>query len=189
MTFNRATVLVIILSIIGIIILFTSIRIPIGDTITISLIQQKGKISTIDTPIKPEFTTNLSVSSLNFPSENKMLHHKDIGRLGHKKEFFIKATTLMDVKEKGVYLFDVLSDDGFRLTVNDQVFCEYKYTRPMRTTTCTIPLEKKEYRFELLYFQKSGPMGLKVYYKKQNDTKTYFVGDSSAMITFQEPKQ
>lgn len=185
---NRENILLSLLILVAIAILSASIRIPFAEHVSVSIIKQKGNIRNIETPVNAEFTTNISVETLNFPQSSDILRHRDLGKLGYKKEFFIKAVTYMDVQKAGTYHFDVTSDDGFRLLIDDKKICEHKYNRGFLTTSCLVLLQQKLYKLELLYYQKNGPMGLNVQYRFKEDKRSYFVGESSNAISFKEQR-
>jgi len=173
---------------IGLLILMKTVRFENrSDHIKLTVTQQKGAISTLDTLRKVSSKKIFHVSSINFP-QKRMLEHKDLGKMGYSSNFFIDATTKMSVVSKGKYRFTVRSDDGFRLKIDDKVLCEYPGHRPMTTNTCTIHLSQKDHIFQLSYWQGGGPLGLSVKYHKIGTSKHHFVGDDSKNITFKESK-
>ena len=173
---------------IGLLILINTVHFEGGSGhIKITVTQQKGAISDIDTPRKVSSKKTFHVRNINFP-QKRMLEHKDLGQMGYSTNFFIDATTKMSVASEGNYHFHVRSDDGFRLKIDGKMICEYRGHRPMTTNSCKVHLSKKEHKFSLAYWQGGGPLGLNVKYQKVGMSKKYFVGDDSKDITFKELK-
>lgn len=184
---NKEMVLLGIVIFIGLSLIAKTIKLPTYGTVDIAIMQQKGAISTVDTPQKLSSTKHVSVDNINF-LESQFLEHPSLGNLGYKANFFINVTTQMEVKIAGEYLFHITSDDGFRLKIDNKMVCEHPGDRPMTETVCSVNLSSQTHRFELLYFQGGGPMGLKALYQKKGDRKSTFVGETSKYMSFKEIK-
>ncbi len=184
---NNEKIFLSIVIFIGLLLMFKTIKLPLNETVNVTIMQQKGSISTIDTIQKISSTKKITVDSLNF-LVSRTLEHPNLGKLGYSRNIFLKAETKMSVLKSGIYDFLVASDDGFRLKIDNKKVCEHVGDRPMQTTICKVKLSKSVHKFELLYFQGGGPMGLKVKYKSIDGKSSYFVGKSSEYIDFQEIK-
>lgn len=185
--FNKETVLLLVVLFIGLLLVLKTVKFPTYGTVNVAIMQQKGAIKTVDTQQKLSSTKHISVDSLNF-LESRILEHPNLGKLGYTSNIFLKATTEMHVETSGEYTFFVTSDDGFRLKIDGVAVCEHPGDRPMRTTVCKKILNKKSHRFELLYFQGGGPMGLHVRYKFQGESSSHFIGEASKNMSFKEIK-
>jgi len=185
--FSKSHVFLYSVILIGIFVLYKTVSLPYHGVITVKVSQQKGAIHTIDTlrtlhPISRTF----SIDKLKFP-HSKTLSHDRLGMLGFSNNFFIDAQVNMEVHQKGLYMFRVSSDDGFRLTMDNVLICEHIKDRPYQTTTCKVNISEGNHLFDLDYFQGGGPLGLYVQYSK--DKKTFYdLGEDTDMITFKEVK-
>jgi len=171
----------------GIFILYKSVPFKHSGVIDVTIMQQKGKIQTIDTPKNIGRKRHISIDTLNFPP-SKTLTYKRFGMLGFSNNFFINAKVAMWVHQKGLYTFVVASDDGFRLTMDNTLICEYIKDRPYRKSICKVNISKGKHTFNLNYFQGSGPLGLHATYSLKGK-KFYDVGEDTSMITFKEMKR
>ncbi len=172
---------------IALLLLMKTVRLPHNGTIKVTLMPQKGGISTIDTPKNIYDQKSFEVDSINFLNKT-VLEHPGLGVLGYSSNFFMELTSTMKVTEAGDYFFDVASDDGFRFWIDNAMVCEHPGDRPFQTTTCKKVLNKGTHLVRLEYFQGGGPMGLKVLYRHSEQSSPVLVGKSSRYISFEEPK-
>lgn len=171
---------------IGVFVLYNSITFEYRNAIDVDIAKQKGVIRTIDTPKNISFRRHISIDRLKFPP-SKTLSHKKFGILGFSNNFFINAKVDMHVHQKGLYIFTVSSDDGFRLKMDNVLICEHIKDRPYQKSICKVNISKGKHLFNLDYFQSGGPLGLHVQYSLNG--KTFFdVGEDTEMITFEEIK-
>jgi len=70
----------------------------------------------------------------------------------------------------GIYTFNLHSDDGSILWMDDQMFIDYDGTHGDQPKSRTVALKKGLHKIKLLYFQASGGIGLKLTYNT-NGTK------------------
>jgi predicted alpha/beta superfamily hydrolase len=82
--------------------------------------------------------------------------------------FAMRYTGYLDVKETGVILFAVGSDDGSRLTIGDQVVVTNDGLHGMVEKTGKAYLEKGLHRIEIFFFQNDGGFGLNVEYESSS---------------------
>lgn len=182
---SKEYVLLAIVTAIAVMLMVKTIKFPHDATVSVTIIQNKEAIASAYTKQKPLSTKKLAVDSIDFP-ESHILEHPSLGNLGYQSNFFLEATTMMSVNKAGDYRFRVTSDDGFRLKIDNKTVCEHPQPRAMLSTECRMTLAKKTYRFELLYYQAAGQMGLSVEYF-MDDVHTY-VGKDSQYLEFKEVK-
>ena len=172
---------------IGIFLIFKMFAFPTNGVLHVTISQNKKGLSVLDTKRDISSTKIIRVDTVNF-LQGRMLEHPQIGKLGSSTNFFMDIKTQMSVDKKGSYQFDITSDDGFRMKLNDKIVCEHPGNRPMQTTTCKVLLEAERYQFNLSYFQGGGPMGLKASNQVQGK-KRYLIGVNSKEISFKAIKK
>jgi len=64
------------------------------------------------------------------------------------------------ISEAGAYTFSLTSDDGSRLTLDDERLINNDGVHGMREKTTTASLSAGEHKIELLFFQKRGGSGM-----------------------------
>jgi hypothetical protein len=175
-------------SLIGVFIFYKIVLSGTSGNVHITLTQQKGSIKNIDTPRKKQKQERFFLKDINFPNDT-VLRHSQFGKIDYRSNFFLDADTVLEVLQKGRYTFYIKSDDGFRLTLDKKVICQFPNNRAMKISTCTAQLQEKKYHFHLSYFQGGGPLGLQAYYRHNSDEKRYLIGDNSSYIIFKAPKQ
>jgi len=184
--FSKTHIFLYLVLLTGIFILYKSVSFTHHGVIDITIAQQRGRVQTIDTPKNIGRKRHISIDRLDFPY-SKTLTHKRFGMLGFSNNFFINAKVAMQVDQKGLYIFVVASDDGFRLTMDNTLICEHVKDRPYQKSICKVNISKGKHTFDLDYFQGGGPLGLHVTYTLKGKT-FYDVGEDTSMITFKEMK-
>lgn len=169
---------------IAVFVLNKTISLPYNGVIKIQISKQTGAIVMLDSPRNISNRQHISVDTLYFPN-TRVLTQKRYGSLGFSENFFIDAVTDMHVLQSQEYHFNVLSDDGFRLKIDDKVICEHPENRPYGKTACVVKLSPGMHQFDLSYFQGGGPLGLHVTYGVQG-SKMHDVGKNSEFIVFKE---
>jgi hypothetical protein len=121
----------------------------------------------------------------------KRLHelvHEHFGRFGIKENFYLDFDTVMNVKRDANFVFEVFSDDGFRILVDDREICIFNGPRSMdNSTTGSVMLSPGLHRLRLEYYQGGGELGLKAYYSVQGMSGKWLIGQSSEWTRFQRP--
>jgi len=182
--FSKSHIFLYSVVLIAVFVLSKTISLPYDGVIKIQISKQKGSIVTIDTPRNISNNQRISVDRLYFP-QSRLLTQKRYGNLGFSENFFIDAVTDMKVLQSQEYHFNVLSDDGFRLKIDNKVICEHPENRPFSKTACSVKLTPGMHPFDLSYFQGGGPLGLHVTYGVQGH-KMHDVGKNSEFIVFKE---
>ncbi len=178
-------VLLMIVLVIAAALIYKTVKWPLAATVHVTLVQQNAPIANLDMPRKPLATREFSVDVISFP-ETMELEHPNIGKLGASSNFFMTLRTNMIVKKSGIYRFSIVSDDGFRLKIDNHTICEHPGDRPMQESMCSTTLQEKAYQLELEYFQGGGPMGLKARYGYKHESLRYYIGESSDAVLFEE---
>jgi len=154
--------------------------------IKMTILKQNGVIETLDTPKNIDFENNFYIKTINFP-QGMELSHKNFGKLGFSGNFFINFNTKVYVKKDGYYVFEIISDDGFRLKLNNEIAGELTSNRPFSSSEVFVHLKKGTYNLELEYFQGYGPCGVVVYYRHSDGKKKYLLGKNSKYFSFKNP--
>jgi len=149
-------------------------------------LKQKGNIYTLDAVRDNDYELRIMVDTLFFP-KSRMLSHKCMGKLGFSENFFLDAGVDMQVLQPGKYEFAILSDDGFRMTIDDKMICEDPSTRSYKAEYCSVFLSEGSHHFDLRYFQATGPLGLRVGYRL-NGSLFHDIGKNSDEIVFEMRK-
>ncbi len=123
------------------------------------------------------------VDSLNFSAGDE-LYHENVGHLGFTNDFFLEVESNAVVKQAGVYEFSVLSDDGFRFYINDEVVSEFTGLRRGEDVLFNVDLKEGRIRIKIEYFQGYGQLCLIVKYRPVDDERDYFVGIDTKYIEF-----
>jgi len=182
--FSKSHIFLYSVVLIAVFVLAKSISLPYNGVIKIQISKQKGSIVTLDTPRNISNTQDISIDTLYFPN-SRVLTQKRYGNLGFSQNFFIVAVTDMKVLQSQDYHFNVLSDDGFRLKIDNNIICEHPENRPYSKTACVVKLSPGTHQFDLSYFQGGGPLGLHVTYGVEG-FKMHDVGKDSKFIVFKE---
>lgn len=150
--------------------------------IKMSIVQNKDYIANIDQN-RVEVSKNIFYTpKLEFVRSNVELQSYELGKMGYSSNFFIDFETTLDVKEDLNITFNIFSDDGFNLLIDEQNIGTYKTNRPLALNQMSYFLTKGLHKFKLEYYQGVGNLGVKALYKIGN--KEYFIGKDSDAIVF-----
>ncbi len=148
-----------------------------------TIVKQKGTVSTIDTPTNVDFSRIYYVNTIDFPP-GSVLWHPDIGSFGYSGDFFLFFNADMEVMKEGVYILTIASDDGFRLKLNGNLIGEWISNRSFASNQYRVILARGFYRIDLSYFQAYGPLGLTAEYRYLDGPDSYFFGRNSEYLHF-----
>jgi hypothetical protein len=148
-----------------------------------TVVKQKGNISTLDTPVNEDFKRIYFINTIDFPRGN-VLKHPDIGNFAYAQDFFLYFDAKMEVLKNGIYKLTIASDDGFRLKLNTNLIGEWVPNRSFTSNQYDVMLYKGLYKLDLSYFQGYGQLGLTAEYRYQDSPRTYFFGQDSEYIRF-----
>lgn len=107
------------------------------------------------------------------------LRHPVLGRIGPAEQFFVDLRVRLRVPEARVIHFEVESDDGFALELNDRRICAFTAHRGLSTQRCRVLLEAGEHPLFLSYFQAGGPAGLRVRHAANENGPWRLLGEDS----------
>lgn len=89
----------------------------------------------------------------------------NFSKLPRKTNFALLFEGLVEIKEDGYYVFGVSSDDGSRLYISNQLIIDHDGLHSNEDIKSYIlPLQKGFYPIRLEYFQKDGPLDLRLMY-------------------------
>ncbi|MFN8390030.1 MAG: PA14 domain-containing protein [Bdellovibrionota bacterium] len=162
---------------------YHSIRFSGGNTIRAIVQPNNGDIRNINQPRKPKLTRELSFEALSFPP-SEFLRYRDGSVFGFGDNFFVDFKAVFDVAKTGLFTFTVSSDDGFRLTIDDNVVSSHPGDRPLGVDEVKVALEAGRHTLLLQYFQRYGPASVEAFYQMSGDPMRHAVGESSGDVRF-----
>lgn len=151
--------------------------------IAVTLSKNKDQIKSIDQDRNITTTKELMIDVVDLAEKNRF-SHPVLGILGWGENFFADIKTNFEVKKSGRYRFEVGSDDGFELKIDEKSLCLFKGDRPFKKRVCNIQLEKGEHTLHLSYFQGYGNAGLTLKYADSPTSSLRFWGKSSNAILY-----
>lgn len=107
----------------------------------------------------------LPAASVFHPVKSGVSGNFEISERNRDTNFAMRYAGYLDVKEPGVTLFTLSSDDGSRLTLDDQVVATNDGLHGMIEKTGKAYMEKGLHRIEIFFFQKDGGFGLNLEYE------------------------
>jgi len=110
------------------------------------------------------------------------LRHPVLGRIGPAEQFFLDLRVRVQVPEARVLHFEIESDDGFALELNERRICAYTGQRGLSAQRCRALLEAGEHALHLSYFQAGGPAGLRLRYGPSEDGPWVVLGEPSPWL-------
>ena len=171
---------------IGVFLLLKTVRFSLDDgKIAMTITKNRGGVSTLDIPRKPESVQKLPVREIDFP-QGRMLESPQYGKLGYTTNFFLDFRVDAEVKKAGLYRFEIRSDDGFRLKIDGRTVCQHPGNRPMSVTACDVRLRPGRIRLDLSYFQGGGPLGLEARVRAPGGKKSFFIGEDTDHIVYRK---
>lgn len=146
------------------------------------LIPNKTNIKDIDQKRDKLNQYTFYLEKLNLTRSKTKLIHPAFGDLGFKKNFFIDFMTSFELDQDQEITFSVFSDDGFNLFIDGKNILSYKTGRPIAQDEITLSLKKGTHSYKLEYYQGSGYMGVKAFYKINKSR--YYIGEKSEFASF-----
>jgi len=130
----------------------------------------------------------IQTNTIEFPS-GRALTHALYGEIGFKTNFFMDLKADFDTFEEQTFFFDIYSDDGFVLFIDDKKICDFQGDRAYQKTGCSTKLKSGTHSMKLSYFQGGGPLGLTMfYYTHQGKKWRVFGEDSEQLVTISLPQ-
>jgi hypothetical protein len=149
--------------------------------ISINLLQNNSSIYDLEQDRNITKTVNKNINTVNFKGQYS-LEHSDMGLFEFDNNFFIDMRVGVDVAKDGNYSFVVVSNDGYRLRIDDRIVIANSDTSEINLNTNYLHLSKGKHRFDLSYFHSNGTTALRVYYDINNTR--YLIGQDSQYIRF-----
>lgn len=112
-------------------------------------------------------------------AEGGELRHAVLGKIGPAEQFFIDLRVRVRVPESRVLHFEIESDDGFALALNERRICAFTAQRGLSAQRCQALLEAGEHDLHLSYFQAGGPAGLRLRHGPSEDGPWVLLGEAN----------
>lgn len=151
------------------------------------LSKNQEAIEQINQPRQISATRQIRIDRVELNKGNRFQHPK-LGPLGWSENFFADIESRFNVTETGRYRFLVGSDDGFRLTIDGKLLCQYPGDRPFRKQSCYQTLTEGEHALELSYFQGYGNAGLTLEVARDGSQTTRYWGEDIEGIEYIRPQ-
>jgi hypothetical protein len=135
-------------------------------------------INTLDQPREIDSRQQLWIDRFDLAS-NGQLRHPQLGQIGYGEQFFIDAELRLRMRRAASLRFEVQSDDGFALEIDDRRVCAFVGHRALAGQSCRVLLEEGEHRLRLSYFQAGGPAGLLVRYGEGGEGPLTWLGEDT----------
>lgn len=183
MKISKNSVLSALLLIVVVLIVNQLIPPSVDAVISLKLSKNKDQIKSIDQTRDITLTKEMMIDVVNLAEKNHF-SHPVLGVLGWGENFFADIETTFMVKKEGRYRFEVGSDDGFELKIDDKRLCIFKGDRPFKKRICSVKLDAGKHRLHLSYFQGYGNAGLTLKYTDSPSNSLRFWGKASNFIEY-----
>lgn len=184
---NKKSILLLFVVLLGGVLFFKIKKSEISPTLNVKISQNKENIYTLNDKKKSTNTKSIQIEKLYFTNSGG-LYHETYGTLPFKKNFFLEINSEIAIKKSGKYIFNIYSDDGFELKIDNQKICSFQKSRPLKKTSCITSLKEGSSKIYIKYFQGYGNLGLKGFYKKIDESKFHYIGRNSKFLQFKEIK-
>ena len=123
------------------------------------------------------------MNEITFP-QSDTFEHKKLGPLGVNEHFFVELSGFFQTYKKVEICFNIYSDDGFKLEIDNAAVAEHLSDRPFQLSSGTVELFPGIHKYKLEYFQGFGPMGLLASYSIDQNSHFFPVGHSIEVLRF-----
>lgn len=180
---NKNSLLSALLALVAILIIVRITPPSVDPIVKLVISKNRTGITNIHQPRDIEATREVMVDRVN-------LHHK--GRFSHPKlgniadysdDFFVDINHSIKVTKADSYRFILGSDDGFSISVDGKLLCEFAGDRPYTAQPCITFLSEGIHQIQISYFQGFANSGLTVQYARGNEKPRWF-GDDSDNVKF-----
>ena len=153
----------------------------INTPIKVLIFQQNYHIKNINNLLRNKTYKKIYVDKLYFPL-SKILIHPLYGNLNYRQNFFMYIYTNFYLKKDANISFNIASDDGFNLFIDNKKICGFDNERSFSLTKCNISLKKGKHKLFIKYFQGVGRLGFigKYIYNKNS----YYIGENNKIMKF-----
>ncbi len=165
-------------------VLFKIVKIEPKRNFMLKIQANKNKIKSINDLREIKLSSIKFIDTLNFPS-TKYLAHAKHGQIGYDKNYFLDFRGKFNTLEKAEYEIKIISDDGYKLFIDDKLISEHIKDRSAdKFDELTIELDQGLHDFFMTYFQGYGNAALEVMYRKKGNKNFYHFGKDSKIIKF-----
>lgn len=183
MKFSKNSVLSALLITIVVLIINQLIPPSVDAVIALTLSKNKVHIKDINQDRDITLTETLMIDVVDLAEKNHF-SHPVLGILGWGEDFFADINTPFIVKKPGRYRFEVGSDDGFELKIDNKTLCIFKGDRPFKKRICSITLDEGKHVLLLSYFQGYGNAGLTLKVTDSPKNSLHFWGESVNFLEY-----
>lgn len=155
----------------------------VKETVKMTIVKNQSGISKLTDERHPVSEKSFIIDQIKFLRGNGLIH-PTFGSFEAYHNFFLDFQTVMDVTDPGLFVFNVWSDDGFKLFIDDKLVSQYVSNREYKPTQAERFLLQGKHTIRLNYFQGNGPLGLVALYKKKGEGKDISIGLSSKYAQF-----
>jgi hypothetical protein len=153
---------------------------PHGD-ISLTISKNRTEIVNLDTKRDVYYKEKLYIDKIDFEN-SPQLKHKMLGNLGVVENLFMDFDIDIKSQDTRDVIFEITSDDGFRLFVDNMMIGEHNADRPYSYTRVNYKLTKGNHNIKLLYFQRYSNMGIKAKFIIGKDE--YIFGEKNPYISY-----
>mgnify|MGYP003575041766 CR=1 FL=1 len=180
---NKNSVFTALIALTIVVILVRITPVTVDPVVKLVISKNRVGISNIHQPRDIEFTREVMVDRLNLFQKNRFSHPKLGNVATYADDFFVDVNHKITVKKADTYRFILGSDDGFSITIDGKLLCEFVADRPYSAQPCMIHLSEGEHQVQISYFQGYGNSGFTVEYAR-GDEKPRWFGDDSDSVKF-----
>lgn len=124
-----------------------------------------NSVGDIDRSQKPSLL--LRLNHLDFHDSNRLVL-KEVGDTGFRENFWLEATGEFEVDQESPMEWQVASDDGFQLYIDEKLVLEFAGVRDRAVDAGIINISPGRHQFRLVYTQRFGKVSLEVKYRLLN---------------------
>lgn len=171
-------------ALIALVVIIIAVRItPVSVDPVVKLIISKNRagITNIYQQRDIEFTREVWLDVLDLEEKNRFSHPKLGNVATFSDDFFVDVDHSITVKKADTYRFLMGSDDGFALTIDGKLVCEYPGDRAYTVQPCLIFLAEGAHQVQIAYFQGYANSGFTVEYARGDEKPRWFGEDSDSV--------
>jgi len=158
--------------------------VKIRKVIAVSVLKNKSNIKSVHQFRRIISDKKFNIDRIDFLTSGNQLIHSELGNLGYDENYFVDFKASFTVKRSTSYQFQIGSDDGFALYIDDQLICEFARQRTYAKSNCGTNLTVGQHQLKLNYFQGIGDVGLSAKYKHVRGRGLTFIGSDTDYVTF-----
>lgn len=176
---NKNSLFTVLIALTAILILVRITPVSVDPVVKLVISKNRAGISNIYQQRDIEFTREVWVDVLDLEEKNRFSHPKLGNVATFSDDFFVDVNHTITVKKADTYRFLMGSDDGFSLSIDGKLVCEYPGDRAFTVQPCLIFLSEGTHQVQISYFQGYAHSGFSVEYARGDDKPRWFGEDSS----------